>query len=116
MSVQLTYRSTDGANQLVPIASERIFEEYWQPLAVDLGLAWVPLFQGGVPIAESDLPQVIREVSAILRHLETGDHAIDRETADHLKERASRLERELSELDGRAAQAAGCAKHRPVVD
>jgi hypothetical protein len=65
MSVSLFMKGPDRAERVVPISTERVFEDYWQPAATKLGLKWVPLFQTGLPLTMDDLPVVLTELALL---------------------------------------------------
>ena len=50
---------------IVPVATERVFTEFWQPLCLKLSLQWVPNFQSGINIDSQDITNVIEELSIL---------------------------------------------------
>jgi hypothetical protein len=101
MSVSLFYKDQQsGEERVVPISTERVFEEYWQPAALELGLKWIPLFQSGLPLSAEDIPEVIEELTRLrlqLRAKKSGKSPEDEYVAE-------RLERLISELEAIAAK------------
>jgi|GEM_PF-3737994 len=65
MSVSMGLRhKTSGEYREVPIASSRGFIEGWLPLCEQLGLQYIPLFNGGAftTVPEDLIPEIIREL------------------------------------------------------
>jgi hypothetical protein len=98
MSVALYLKKADdGEDRVVPISTERVFEDYWQPAAQKLGLKWVPLFQTGLPIESEDIPPVLDELGQLKAEFDrTRPGSAD--VSDYVRERLDRLIAELSEL------------------
>ncbi|KYF90516.1 hypothetical protein BE20_05740 [Sorangium cellulosum] len=97
MSVVLMTTSRQGdtrSNRLVPVAAQATFKEFWVPAAEALGLQWVPLFETGVPVERSDLPDVIRELEALRAWCVSSESL--RET---ILERLARLIDELNKIN-----------------
>ena len=67
MSVALLIGSSDaeGAGQLVPIATESVFVQYWLPAATQLQLRWVPLLRRGIPITRSNIAPILDELGQL---------------------------------------------------
>ena len=96
MSVALSIQplGTPGAApRIVPVATQDVFKRYWLPGSEALGLQWVPLFETGIPLAQDDVPDVLREL-----------RALDDWTRVHAPDAAAvigaRLERLIAELSG----------------
>ena len=51
----------------VPIATEEVFQTYWQPGCAALHLQWVPLFQSGMPLKQDDIRLVVDELELLKR-------------------------------------------------
>ena len=101
MSVGLVIKCQDGETEarLVPIATERIFEEYWQPMCSALGLRWVPLFQSGLPLKSDDIPDVLDELLQLKAFLSNKPHpSIPEDMANHVVSRIKMLMRELQQI------------------
>ncbi|WP_437675556.1 hypothetical protein [Sorangium sp. So ce131] len=79
---------------LVPVAAQSTFREVWMPAAVTLGLQWVPLFETGIPVDRSDLPDVLRELETLRDYCRSS--ASLRET---ILERLGRLIDELNKIN-----------------
>ena len=50
---------------VVPVATQALFRDVWMAGASALGLRWVPLFETGTPLTQTDLPLVIDELTAL---------------------------------------------------
>ncbi len=98
MSVVLliTYHTSEKENRLVPIATEGTFQDYWQPISAVLGLKWLPLFQGGVPIPAEDIPCIIDELSTLRNYISRKFHpALSQDMANLMEARIDTLIPEL---------------------
>lgn len=62
-----------------PFSTENMYSTYWQPLAKELGLQWVPALQFGIPLDPEDLAPVIDEIRRMRPHFVAiwGDGADD---------------------------------------
>lgn len=49
----------------IPISTEKIFEDYWNPIIEQLDLRWAKYFQIGVEIEKQNLDEVIKELKKI---------------------------------------------------
>ncbi|WP_033344098.1 hypothetical protein [Catenuloplanes japonicus] len=76
----------------VPVASQRTFTEWWLPLALSLGLEYLPLFETGVILNAEDLGPVIRE-------LEIFSAQAPETVPEHVTEQARSLLSVLAALD-----------------
>jgi|GEM_PF-1002661 len=65
VSLSISYKEASKKEQLVPIATEKLFESYWQPIAIRLDSHWIPLFQTGLPVSNEDLPEIMGELRAM---------------------------------------------------
>ncbi|GAB1543817.1 hypothetical protein NUACC21_64930 [Scytonema sp. NUACC21] len=67
MSVSFFAKSSTSENteHFIPVSTEEIFEEYWQPACSKLGLKWIPLFQTGLPLEVEDISSVIQELKQL---------------------------------------------------
>ncbi len=81
----------------VPIATEEVFRQFWLPASEELGLAWVPLFEGGLPITTADLPCVIADLELLRNHWRWSDSGA-RGHSERLLERLDPLLEELKSL------------------
>jgi hypothetical protein len=71
MSIALLIEYQDSnKNELVPVATEESFKEYWLPAVSRLSLEWIPLFETGVPLAYEDIGDVCRELEMIITWME----------------------------------------------
>jgi hypothetical protein len=98
MSVSLVveYSDPEKNTRLIPIATERIFDEYWQPACKALGLKWIPLFQSGLPLPPEDIPDVLEELSRLETHLSSGSRPdIPADVREQILSRIGMLVREL---------------------
>ena len=64
MSVSLVITWSDGSVAEVPIAGQRGFLQDWRPLALELGLSWVPEFAYGINVSEQNLDSLLLEMVA----------------------------------------------------
>jgi len=49
----------------IPLASEKFFEDIWEPLAEELELQWIPTFLSGVDVIEDDLDDIVSELEKL---------------------------------------------------
>lgn len=49
----------------IPIATEAVFEEYWNPIIEELNLKWARWFQGGIEMRKEDLGIALGELDEI---------------------------------------------------
>jgi hypothetical protein len=47
----------------VPVASESIFQQRWEPIIEELQLQWLPLFSTGIDLEKIDQKDVLDELS-----------------------------------------------------
>lgn len=52
----------------VPIASESVFRNKWEPIAEELDLRWLRLFSTGVDLEESDISDILDELDLFRSH------------------------------------------------
>ena len=57
--------STKEMVKMVPISSQRDFEQHWEPVSLSLGLKWIPAFIRDVTIPPQYLSTVISELKQI---------------------------------------------------
>ena len=72
VSLVIKYRTPGKEADLVPITTERTFEEYWQPASAALNLKWIPLFQIGLPIDAQDVPDIVDELLLLKKEVSSG--------------------------------------------
>ncbi len=97
MSVSLLVTSkTDPAQRtLVPVAAQAIFKSRWLPGCEALNLAWVPLFETGIPVDASNTESVRQELARLRQWMtEQADYQYE-------VERISRLIQELESVKAR---------------
>ena len=95
MTVSLFMKTQrDGDERVVPISTERVFEDYWQPAARKLGLKWVPLFQTGLPLEQEDIPVVLEELEKLRTAFEKPSH-VPADTDEYVLGRLNLLIEEL---------------------
>jgi hypothetical protein len=84
----------------VPVATEKVFRQYWPRASEALGLKWVPLFETGIPLDTADVPDVLAELCA----LQTWTEQSSPDCAQRIGARLQELIRELSALEGNLTQ------------
>ncbi len=89
--------------QVIPIATERVFVDYWRPLAHKLGLVWVPLFQSGLTVTEDDIAPIVQELTTLKQALAVDDHGVPQDISDQMGSRLHTLIMELEHLHGNPA-------------
>jgi hypothetical protein len=72
VSLFIKYQTVGKETDLVAIATEKIFEEYWQPASATLGLKWIPLFQVGLPLNAQDVPDIEDELLLLKEKVSSG--------------------------------------------
>ncbi|MFB2769544.1 hypothetical protein ACE1AT_09670 [Pelatocladus sp. BLCC-F211] len=90
VSLFIKYANAEKSECLIPVSTEEIFREYWQPASSKLNLQWVPLFQTGIPLEKDDVPYVIEELEKLKQFF------LEMSQADTLKDESD--EREWSEV------------------
>ena len=73
MSISLTIRRPGQDVEIIPLGSHMLHKEGWAPLATELGLEMVPLFDSFLPVIPEYLDQLLGELAifrAELVHLE----------------------------------------------
>ena len=100
MSVALLVENPPDNTRLVPVATERVFTEYWQPACSALNLKWVPCFQTGIELAQEDLPLVVEELAQLKCWIESAQN----EELAPVKSRIENLISELGQLRGTTAK------------
>ena len=50
---------------MVPISTEQVFSDFWQPACAKLNLRWVPLFQVGLDIEKEDILPILEELNQL---------------------------------------------------
>ena len=76
----------------IPVATERVFQEYWKPGCKALGLQWIQLFPLGVEISTDELEDILTELA---QFREWAIHNLAPDTLSHVLERIDRLVVEL---------------------
>ena len=99
VSLLITSHNSEKENRLVPIATEGTFQDYWQPTSASLGLKWVPLFQGGIPITAEDIPFIIDELGTLRNYVSSETHpSVPQDMANLMEARIDELIPELKRL------------------
>lgn len=49
----------------IPLATESFFENFWEPLAEELELQWIPAFLSGIDICNDDLDDIFSELDKL---------------------------------------------------
>lgn len=78
----------------IPLATESIFDNYWEKAANQLNLVWVPVFSSGIIIEYEDLPFIINELNLIINWVK--DHVTHLETQKALSNRIEYILENLS--------------------
>lgn len=79
---------------MVPVATERVFDDRWRPGCEALGLEWVPLFKTGTPVGADELETVIAELERLRAWMG------ERPGGDYERERVALVIAELAKLRG----------------
>lgn len=92
----------------IPISTEKIFDDYWNPIIEQLDLRWAKYFQTGVEIEKQNLDEVIKELKKIenwiiknwKRKYEYNkiSNEISNEIRELMLERLENLENELTKI------------------
>lgn len=69
----------------IPLATESIFDSYWNKAANQLNLQWVPVFSSGIIIEYEDLPFIINELNMVINWVK--DYVTNLETKKELLNR-----------------------------
>ena len=69
IGLMLEYAVPTKKRDFVPIATEEVFQKYWQPGCAALHLRWVPLFHTGLPLQHEDISLVIEELERLKQWL-----------------------------------------------
>lgn len=69
MSVALLITKAGQEDEYQPVATGGTFLRYWLPVIETLQLEWLPLFQGGAPLAREDLAPVLAELGRFTSHV-----------------------------------------------
>ena len=103
VSLLIEYDNPKKEARLVPIATEQVFEKYWQPACSKLGLQWVPLFQSGLPLRKSDkrndIPPIVDELTRLKQFLSNkAQRDIPQDVAKQIVSRIDNLLLELHDI------------------
>ncbi len=101
MSVSLVVENgkPDKEVRLIPVATEKVFEDYWRPACLTLGLKWIPLFQSGLPLTGEDVPYVLTELARLRCYLlDSTARDIPRDVAEGIILRIDNVVTELKHL------------------
>ena len=69
IGLMLEYAVPAKKGDFVPIATEEVFHEDWQPACAALHLQWIPLFHTGLPLKQADISVVIEELGLLKQWL-----------------------------------------------
>lgn len=99
MSISLTFKSNKSADDLdgVPIATNKVFKEFWLPGCAALNLQWIPQFLEGLDLESEAIPDIVEELSR-LRSWMIQNHS--GKNRDSLVDRLDRLSNKLKEISG----------------
>ena len=76
ISLNVHYRDTEKETRHIPIITNHSFDQYWKPIATQLGLEWVLLIKSaGIPIELhlDDLPTILDELLTLKHAFQTSD-------------------------------------------
>lgn len=99
MSVALMIKEIDGqeSDRYIPIAGEKLFLNYWEPVIETEGFVWLSLIQPGLWFTEEDLPAIVKELQdlqqAVPRYYQP-----DTTAYQQMEERLTNVLAELAEL------------------
>lgn len=99
MSISLLVTYDTDEQSLVPVASEQVFSDYWQPVCTQLHLQWLPLFQTGIPVSKEDIPTILSELNQLRTYFSTQMTSPETvELGAHIISRIERLSAELRKV------------------
>ena len=61
VAILIEFKDPKRDELYIPLAPEGAYSSEWVPLAKQLGLGWLPLFQTGTSVSVEDLPTVMGE-------------------------------------------------------
>ena len=62
ISLLVTHPDTGREDELVPVATQDVFNRYWLPAARQLDLKWVPSFQPSLDLEHEELATVLPDL------------------------------------------------------
>lgn len=62
VAILIEFKDPNRDELYIPLATEGAYSSEWVPLAKQLGLSWLPLFQTGTSVSVEDLPTVMGEL------------------------------------------------------
>ena len=65
IALSIDYPGMQKEGALVPVAGQQSFTTYWVPACKALGLRWIPLFGGGLPVNLEDIPDITGELNLL---------------------------------------------------
>ena len=60
----IKYTNPDRQAELIPVAGQRSFDQYWMPASTEIGLKWIPLF-GALQIEQENIPDIVDELTQL---------------------------------------------------
>jgi hypothetical protein len=70
MSVEMVIEYADGrTHKVFPIRAGGFYAYYWTVMPKKLGLTWIPLFSGGLPVEDEYIPAIINELTYMAEYL-----------------------------------------------
>lgn len=97
MSISLLIKDPKQKNdRIVPIAAEDTFLSSWLPVAKQLRLQWIPIFQTGLPISNADIPFVLQDLRLLKK---VTSEPASGEVGGVAKLMTERIERLIAELE-----------------
>ena len=92
VSLFIQYCDSDKQSDIIPVATEENFREYWQPICKYLDLKLVPLFQTGLPVIREDTPFIVDELLQIKDFLFSKENSsMSADIAEHIVSRIENL-------------------------
>lgn len=65
MSVAMIITDRNREQRMIPVATERTYEDVWQTGARELGLDWVELMQTGIEITSENRTEIVRQLKRL---------------------------------------------------
>ncbi len=85
----------EESNYNVPIATEKVFQNFWMPIIENLDLRWVRCFQSGIEIEREDLEFVLKDLKAMQKWINI---YMNSERGTQMIERLEILSKELIDI------------------
>ena len=82
-------------NFIVPIATEKVFQNFWMPIIENLDLKWVRCFQSGIEIEREDLDFVLQDLITMQKWINI---YMNSEMGTQMIERLEILSKELIDI------------------